>query len=72
MTKKMKVKVCIEWRLRNNEWKPAIFANVDAYVKRLENGYRVCAINRIEGKKIDVYCGRDNFDSESKSFVDAG
>lgn len=69
MTKRMKVKVTIEWR----KGKPAIFVNTNAYVKKLGNGlYRICSINRIEGKKVDVYCGRDNFDLVSRSFVDAG
>lgn len=73
MTQRMKIKVTIEWRLRNGEWKPAVFANIWAYVKNLGgNMYRVCAINRIDGKKVDVYCGRDRFDAMSKSFLDAG
>ena len=73
MTKRLKVKVTIEWRLRDGEWKPAIFSNAYAYVKNLGNGlYRICAINRINGKKVDVYCGTDKFDIESKAFVDAG
>lgn len=69
MTKKMKIKVTIEWRKN----RPAIFANVEAYVKKLENGlYRICAINRIENKKVDVYYGMDKLNLEFHAFEDAG
>lgn len=66
MTKRMKVKVVIEWR----KGKPAIFANVNALVKRKANGlYRVMA-NDHKGSL--YYANADTWNPAYRCFEDKG
>ena len=73
MTKRLKVKVTIEWRIRDGEWKPAIFANVFAYVKKLTSGqYKGCYRIVANDHNGNVYAGIDRFNPEFRCFEDAG
>lgn len=70
MTRKMKIKVAVEWRLRDGKNVPVSFVNAWAYVKKLKSGYKICAVSRIEGKKTDVYYSNlGKFDPVLKSFM---
>lgn len=65
MTRYLKIKVTIEWR----KGKPAIFANIWAFVKPLKNGlYRIIANDH----KGNIYSSTDKWNSEHRCFEDAG
>ena len=69
MTKRLKVKVTIEWR----QGKPAIFANVFAYVKKLTLGqYKGCYRIVANDHNGNVYAGIDRFNPEFRCFEDVG